>query len=287
VWCFTVPTGLFITRRNGKITIQGNSQYDKDFKIFTHEAVTVERVGYNSGIIDISSDVTQLLKEIYIGLMVPQVLMDGGGDVTYANAGVTLDVLRQRYMQFRNMLSNWLRRKIFAPISKINEFYEYKDKEKYLIVPEVEWNHMSLFDAGDYIQNLSQLVQSQPQKVSVQTLYNSLGLSWEDENRKMKVEAIQAAIVKKETISLDEMPLSELRSLTAEDEIQDPQAVSEGLPGQEMPGSPGEGGPSGLPGLPLPSGGGGLGGLPSPPLEGGPPGAGGGPPPGGEAGPLV
>ena len=76
-------------------------------------------MGYGQGIFDISGDITQLVKEIYVGLQVPPVMMDGGADTTYANGGVALDVLRQRYMQFRNMMGQWLKRKIFAPISKI------------------------------------------------------------------------------------------------------------------------------------------------------------------------
>ncbi len=246
------------------------AQYDKDFKIFTHDAVTVERVGHNAGIIDISNDITQLLKEIYIGLMVPQVLMDGGADVTYANGGVTLDVLRQRYMQFRNMLSSWLRRKVFAPISKINDFYEREGGQKVLVVPEVEWNHMSLFDAGDYIQTLVQMAQGQgaDKKVSVQTVYRSLGLDWEDEVRKMKVESIQDAINEKEKAALAAIPLTELRSLGPDDPIDEPEETP--LPGEAPPGGPGEEGGGGLPGLP------GLG-----PPPGGPPPA---PPTGGGGG---
>lgn len=251
VWCFTTETGLFITRRNGKVTIQGNSaQYDKDFKIFTHEAVTVERVGYNSGIIDIANDITQLVKFIYIGLMVPSALMDGGSDTTYANAGVGLDVLRQRYMTFRNMLSAWLRRKIFAPISKINEFYEWKDGERKLIVPEVDWNHMSLFDAGDYIQQVSALVQTDPKAVSVQSLYRSLGLDWEDEKRKLKAEMIHEAIRNKEKEALAKLPLSELHTLEPDSEIKEP--VESPLPGEQA-GEEGEipdGGDGGMPPLP-------------------------------------
>lgn len=240
-------------------------QYDKDFKIFTHDGVAVERVGYNSGIIDISNDITQLLKELYIGLMIPQVLMDGGGDVTYANGGVTLDVLRQRYTQFRNMLASWLRRKVFAPISMINEFYERKGGEATLIVPEVEWNYMSLFDAGDHIQTLLQLSQGQgaEKRGSTHTLYKSLGLDWEDEVRKMKIEAIQAAIDEKEKVAMSKMPLSELRNLGPDDLIEEPE--EELLPGEVVPpegeevGAPGM--PGGLPGLevspgmPLPEGG--------------------------------
>lgn len=267
------------------------SQYDKDFKIFTHDGVTVDRVGYNQGIFDISGDVTQLLKEIYIGLMVPQVIMDGGADVTYANGGVALDVLRQRYMQFRNVISNWLRRKIFAPISKINDFYDIKDGEKVLIVPTVEWNHMSLFDMGDYIQNLSQLLSQEPRKVSVQTLYKSLGLEYEDEQRKIRRENVDQVIQAKEMEAMQRMSLNDLRSIGEEDEIQE--ITESPLPGEQpydagqqpgLPGTPGGdlglGGPGiggglGMP-PPIP---GGLGGPPLPPPPGGLPGGGGPPPP--------
>lgn len=318
VWCMEVPTGLFITRRNNRIGIHGNSkfsqadnminpltlvkiggadykpspvdleawrtvfeeaQYDKDFKIFTHEAVTVERVGYNQGIVDISPDITQLIKEIYIGLMVPQVIMDGGADVTYANGGVSLDVLRQRYMQFRNMLTAWLRRKIFAPISKINNFYEYVDGDKVLIVPDIDWNHMSLFDMGDYIQNLTQLT-AEPKRVSVQTLYRSLGLEWEDEKRKMKAEAIHEAILAKEKEALARMPLNNLRSIGPDDEIQE--IIESPVPGEspyDQASGGGAGGPPpppGMEGLP------GLGGPPGPPPGGPGPS---GPPPSGAPSP--
>lgn len=250
------------------------AQNDKDFKIFTHDKVAVERVGWNSGIIDISPDITQLIKEIYIGLMVPSVLMDGGQDTTYANGSVALDVLRQRYMQFRNMLTVWLRRKIFAPISKINDFYDYTDKKKVLIVPDIEWNHMSLFDAGDYIATLKEMVISGEKKhASYQTFYRSLGLTWEDEIHKLREESIQEAIVEKEKLALDKMSLNELRALGPSDEIQEP--AESPVPGEQAATAPdgADGGGGG--------GGGGIPGVPPPPP---PPGPSGGPPEGGSEG---
>ena len=206
------------------------TQYDRDAKIFTHEAVTVEKIGNNSAIVDTSADITQLLKEIYIGLMVPQVIMDGGGDITYQNGGVSLDVLRQRYMSFRNLMTSWLKRKIFAPISRINEFYEYVDGEKTLIVPDIDWNHMSLFDAGDYITALSGLVTGDTKKVSIHSLYRSLGLEYDEEQRKIRKEDIADAIRKKEQASLEKMPLNELRSLDDDNEI--PEILESALPGE-------------------------------------------------------
>lgn len=245
------------------------AQYDKDFKIFTHEGVAVERVGYGQGIYDISGDITQLIKEIFIGLFVPPVMMDGGSDTTYANGGVALDVLRQRYMQFRNMMSTWLKTKIFAPISKIQGFYDYSGGEKQLIVPEIDWNHMSLFDAGDYINTLVTLSQGQAdqKRVSIHTLYRSLGLEYEDETRRIREENIQNAIQKKEIAALESMDLNSLRSLDKEDEIPEPQGQA-GAGEQPVPGEQPGGAPGGLPDLGLPGG-------PPPP----PPGGSGGPPP--------
>lgn len=279
VWCLSVPTGLFITRRNGKITIQGNSAAsDKNFKIFTHDGVTIERIGANAGILDINPDLQQLTKEILAGLMVPEVVITGGGDITYANGGISLDVLRQRYMQFRNLMSNYLRKKVFAPISKIQEFYEYKDGKKQLIVPDIEWNRMTIFDTNDHISNLVQL-SGEDRRVSKHTLYHALGLEWEEEQRKIRQEDIREAVRKKELASLDRMPLNELRSLHEDDEIPEilesadpsasPYADAGGTPPAGMGGTEG-GVPGGLGGgldlgLGLGGGGGGAGSIPPPP----------------------
>jgi mRNA-degrading endonuclease HigB of HigAB toxin-antitoxin module len=226
------------------------AQYDKDFKIFTHEGVDVTRVGYNTGIFDISGDITQLIKEIYVGLQVPPVMMDGGADTTYANGGVALDVLRQRYMQFRNMMGQWLKRKIFAPVSKIQGFYDYSGGEKQLIVPEIDWNHMSLFDAGDYIQALITLTMGDgpAKRASLHTLYRSMGLEYEDEQRKIRREAIQDSINKKEKAALEAMDLNALRALDDEDEITEVEGSNAEQAEAPLPGETPGGAPPAMPG---------------------------------------
>jgi len=239
------------------------AENDKNFKIFTHDGVDIDFKSKGAGIYDTNNMMQEIIKFIYIGMMVPQVIMDGGSDVTYANGGVALDVLRQRYMQFRNMLSSWLRRKIFAPISKINDFYDYVDGQKVLIVPDIEWNHMSLFDMGDYIQTLKELLtaggEGQAPKVSVQTMYRSLGIEYEEEQRKIRKEAIDNAIHMKELQSLSAMSLDELRGLKEEDVIPEPK--NSPLPGEEgeQPEGAMAGGLPGMEGAPP------LGGLEMPP----------------------
>jgi hypothetical protein len=226
------------------------AEADRSFKIFTHDGVTVEKVGNQGSIIDTSADITEIIKELYTGLMVPSVIMDGGADTSYANGGVALSVLRSRYLNFRNYLSAWLRRKIFAPISKLNDFYEYRDGKKVLIIPDIDWNYMDLFDVDSHIASLSALATSDTNKsASVQTLFRSMGLNWEEEKNKIRDEDIWQAIREKEKLALSEMSLSELRTLTEGKEITE-------KPGQPLPGQPPEGGgeDDGLPGVSPPPG---------------------------------
>jgi hypothetical protein len=254
------------------------AQYDKDFKLITHAGVTVERVGVSGQVLDIAADFEFIAKNIYTGLMVPPSVVDTESAV-YASASIGLEVLRQRYFNFRNMIARWLTNKVFAPISEIQEFYEYKDKEKKLVVPEIEWNQMNLYDLQDYIGNITGIVSAG--QASVQTLYKSLGLSYEDEKIKMRQEMIDKAIKMREEQALSTMTLTELSTLDPEKPIMEPidskdrgaaaevpaeAGMPAGVPGGEAGGLPG-----GLPELAPPPGGeigGPVGGAPAGP-EGG------------------
>lgn len=227
------------------------AENNKSFKMITHDAVTIEKIGSGAAIYDTMPKVQQLIKEIMVGLQVPSVIMDGA-DITYNNGSVALQALRDRYLSFRQMMSSWLRNKIFAPISKLNGFYDLGEGgKKHLIVPEIDWNHMSLFDTADYIQQLVQLStgEGDQKRVSVHTLHRSLGLEYEDEMRKMRKETIQAVINTKEKAALDAMDLNGLRALDDDAEIKEKE-VKPGEEGQ-LPGEEGNAPPEGLPGLDL------------------------------------
>lgn len=251
-----------------KIALE-EAQYDKDFKIVTHDGVKIERIGYNGGVMEINTDVEHIINNLYTGLMVPKALMDQEG-ATYASSSVGLEVLRQRYDIFRNMIKKWLEQKIFAPIAELQNFFVYKDGQKVLQVPMVDFNHMNLYDMNDYIQSISALVGNK--QISLHTLYRSLGLSYEEERRRLKEESIHEVIKTKQLEALQTMRLRELEGLDIDSVIQE--SAEPGAAGA-VPGAPG------LPGVP-PAGGPPMGGPPGAPPMGGPPGA----PPGGEPPPL-
>lgn len=233
-----------------------SAQNNKDFKIFTTDAMKIEKVGSGGGIYDTSADITQLIKEIYIGLQVPPALMDGGADTTYANAGVALDLVKERYTFFRNLLANWLKTKVFLPIAQIQGFFELDGGVKKYIIPEVDWNYMSLFDTDTYIQNMINLsAEGEGKRVSVQTLHRSLGLDYQDEIRRIKRENIDMEILKKEKIALEKLDLNALRAITEDDEIKPPVEESSG----EASGGEPDGADDALPGMDLGGADGGMG----------------------------
>lgn len=208
------------------------AQWDKDFKIVTHAAVKVERVGANSAILDTQNDFNFIRENLYAGLMVPKSIMDTEG-TAYASASIGLEVLRTRYITFRNMLEKWLEKKIFAPISQIQGFFEYRNGEKVLIVPEIDWNHINLYDLNDYITALGSYVEKS--QISVHTLYRSLGLNWEEEQRLIREEMVRGAIMSKEQNELKNMSLVELRALDPDEPIVETGKEKEAVPGETAP----------------------------------------------------
>lgn len=269
------PEGLY--PRDGEIeawrSIIEQAQFDKDFKIVTHNAVDIQRVGYNGQIVDTAADFTMIIDNILMGLMIPKSIMTQEG-AAYASASVGLDVMRQRYNSFRVMMANWIEKKIFAPISEIQGFYDLDNKKKKLIVPQVEWNHMTLYDLDNYIAHITTLVERN--KVSMRTLDRSLGLNRANENSNIREELIEAAILEKEKAALGQMTLAQLRSLDPEEPIvaQEQEPAVSALPGAGPAGGmPAPGGDLGGLGLP----GGDMGGMPpmptgpdAGPLPGGP-----------------
>ena len=241
------------------------AQYDKDFKLVTAGDVTIERVGFSGSVLEVTSDLEFIMNNLYNGLMAPKVLFDSEG-ASFASSSVGLEVLRQRYDIFRNMLKKWLERKIFAPICELQDFFEYKNGEKTLQVPTIDFNHMNLYDLSDYINAINTYVGAK--QISLQTLHRSLGLSYEEENKRLREESIHEAIINKEKSILAGMRLSELLALDPEKAINEPPeevapAASEdgpggglpGLPGMEAPGGPPSPGPSGSPLSEPPTGG--------------------------------
>ena len=223
--------------------IMEESQYDPDFKIVTHGAVSIERIGYSGATLEVSQMWDAINKNLYTGLLAPEAILNGEGP-NYSTASIGLEVLRTRYDRFREQLSDWIEKKVMEPICKLQDFYTTKGGARKLVVPKVQWNRLNLRDTDSYITAITGLLATSeaPGKVSDHALYESLDLDPEEELKRMRKEAIDRAIQTQEAKSLLKMTIEELQTLDSDKHIIDTHK------GEEAPISPEQGEMGGPPG---------------------------------------
>jgi hypothetical protein len=127
VWCFTTPTGYFITRRNGRIAIQGNSNWEMDpnFSIFYHYGIDVQFYGSNGKMLPVGPELDRIYKLKFIGLGVHEQLLTGQGG-SYSQAYINLEVQRQRYLNLQLKIDQLVHIGWFKPIADLCGFYRVK-----------------------------------------------------------------------------------------------------------------------------------------------------------------
>lgn len=222
-YCVTVPNGIFITRYNGKISIQGNciadnhitplkifkvgtadgtyrptsddltafrqmleeATYDPNFTLVTHPGLEVQYVGSTGVILPLDGEMDRIEDRVLTGLFTSKAFTHSEGP-TYANASVALEVLQQRYVSFRTLIEKWLEIKIFRPICKIQGFERISGGRKELILPRVNWDKINLKNNREYQQTLFEGVKDN--KISIRTWFRALDLSFDEEMKNINEE---------------------------------------------------------------------------------------------------
>ena len=159
--------------------------YDTNFTIVTHTGFELQYIGATGQILPLDGEFDRIEDRILTGLFTSKAFTHGEGP-TYANASVALEVLQQRYVSFRNILERWLERKVFAPISRIQDFSKYRNGIKELIIPKVDWNKINLKNNREYQGALEGLATQN--KVSMHSLYDALDLDYAEEITQIKEE---------------------------------------------------------------------------------------------------
>jgi len=128
IWCFTVPTGLMVVRRNGKISIQGNSNFELDpnFSLIWHAGINIEHVGSNGKMLPVGPELDRIYRLKFIGLGVHEQLLAGQGG-SYASSYINMEVQRQRYLNYQLKIENFVHSGIFKTTADLCGFYRVKN----------------------------------------------------------------------------------------------------------------------------------------------------------------
>jgi hypothetical protein len=118
IWCVTVPTGIIVTRRNGKVCIQGNS-------LFYHYGINIEFYGSNGRMLPVGPELDRIYRLKFIGLNMHEQLMTGAGG-SYSQAYINLEVQRQRYLNLQLQLETFYHQGVCKPVADLCGFYRIK-----------------------------------------------------------------------------------------------------------------------------------------------------------------
>lgn len=144
-------------------------------------------VGSSGQIVPLNTEFEYIEKEILFGLGLSANIITGEGN-SFSQPLVALESLINRYLLFREMLSNYIQEKIYKPVAEAQGFIK-KDKasgREYLLYPRIKWSKMNLRDDVQQKQILMQL--RQQKNVSAKTALDALGLSYETEKKNLEEE---------------------------------------------------------------------------------------------------
>lgn len=165
VHCFTVPTGIFVTRQNGFLSIHGNS----------------------GKVLQLTNEFDIIEGEMIDGLGLSKAIMSGEGP-TYANAQVGIEVLIKRLETVRRKVATWIEEKLFKPIAEFNGFTEADERgeEDALLYPTIKWNELRLRDNTPRLQALLETRKMGDLSARTWLAENDIDLDEEAENLRLE-----------------------------------------------------------------------------------------------------
>lgn len=174
-------------------------EYDPTPVLVYHSQLDVTGTDFSSRLLPMASEFGFIKEELLIGLMMSEGVLTG--TEASGNAEAQLASLRRRYLRYRSTITNWIERKVYAPIAELQEFYQpeprelvgrfrsKKKEEKRLLYPRVTWHGKDMIDE-DSARQLYLELQNRG-LISLRTMLPKFGLNYYAEMRNIKAEQQQ------------------------------------------------------------------------------------------------
>lgn len=131
---------------------------DPDFSIIANYQVNWEEMGSGGRLLELSSEYEHIENSLFAGLNVTREMLTGEG--TYSGNKITLHIMNNIYLNFRDDLQEYVENYLFKPIAYRKGFIEKDEfgREK-LIYPRLTFTRLAIKDNDAYFDQLFQLYQ--------------------------------------------------------------------------------------------------------------------------------
>lgn len=131
---------------------------DPDFTVVTNFELHWDEIGSRDRLLDLSTEYEITNKLLFIGLRITEPMLTG--ESTYTGERIHLDVMNTMYLLYREMISQFVEDKLFAPVAEKKGFWEEDEAGNcVLLYPKLQFTRLALRDnteLQDFMFNLYQ-----------------------------------------------------------------------------------------------------------------------------------
>lgn len=159
------------------------SYLDPEYSVITNYAVEWQQIGTQDRMIDFAREYENIESQIFAAMGVTRELMTGEG--TFTGSKITVEILNTMFLMSREILKNFIERKLFVPICEAHGWFEEgKNGVKKYWYPQVGFNRITIRDNSEVFDSLFQLYQKGSLPVDV--IYELFNLNVDEINAKLR-----------------------------------------------------------------------------------------------------
>jgi len=159
------------------------SYLDPEYSVITNYEINWEQIGTTDRLIDLDREYERIENQVFAALGVTRELLTGEG--TFTGGKVTVEILNTMFLMSREILKNFIEKKLFIPICEAHGWYEEgKNGIRKYIYPQVGFNRLTIRDNAEVFDSLFQLYQKGSLPVDI--LYELFNLNVDEINNKLR-----------------------------------------------------------------------------------------------------
>jgi len=153
----TAP-GLLPTELDDLRTQVDLSYLDPEYSVITNYEVNWEQIGTSDRLLDLDREYERIERQIFAGLGVTRELLTG--ESSFSGSKITVDILNTMFLLTREVLKNYIEKKLFIPICDAHGWYEEDSNGiKDYWYPQIGFNRLTIRDNAEVFDSLYQLYQ--------------------------------------------------------------------------------------------------------------------------------
>lgn len=118
---------------------------DPDFTVVTNFEVHWDEIGSRDRLLDLSTEYEITNKLLFIGLRITESMLTG--ESSYSGERIHLDVMNTMYLLYRETVSEFVEKFLFAPVAEKKGFWEEDEYgNKVLLYPKLQFTRLALRD---------------------------------------------------------------------------------------------------------------------------------------------